>query len=165
MTDERHRGRAVRRSLILDMTARLVFPSALVLSLYLLFAGHNQPGGGFVGGLVAGAAVALLYAAGGIDDVRALAPVAPWTVLGAGLLLAAGTALVPLAGGDALLQHGKLELDAPLLGHIKVTSTLLFDTGVYAVVVGLVLMVLEAFGDEITAQADQVPSTSEDPRP
>jgi multicomponent Na+:H+ antiporter subunit B len=136
---------------ILDTTARVVVPSALMLSLYLLFAGHNQPGGGFAGGLVAGAAIALLYAAGGIDDVRALARVRPWTVLGTGLLVAAGTALVPLVAGDALLQHGAIELDPPVLGPIKVASTLLFDIGVFAVVVGLVLMVLEAFGDEIRA--------------
>lgn len=145
----------MRRSLILDVTARLVFRSALVLSLYLLFAGHNQPGGGFVGGLVAGAAVALIYAAGGIDDVRALALVRPWTVLGFGLLIAAGTALVPLVGGEALLQHGKVEWDAPLLGHVKLTSTLMFDIGVYVVVVGLVLMVLEAFGDEVSPAPDR----------
>ena len=144
----------MRRSVILDTTARLVFPSTLVLSLYLLFAGHNQPGGGFVGGLVAGAAVALVYAAGGIDDVRAMARVPPWTVLGTGLLVAAGTALVPLMTGSALLEHGRIELDPPLLGHIKLTSTLLFDVGVYAVVVGLVLMVLEAFGEEAAPSAD-----------
>lgn len=144
----------MRRSVILDTTARLVFPSALTLSLYLLFAGHNQPGGGFVGGLVAGAAMALVYAAGGIDDVRALARVPPWTVLGAGLLAAASTALAPLVTGGALLEHGKVELDPPLFGHIKLTSTLLFDVGVFAVVVGLVLMVLEAFGDEIKPAAD-----------
>jgi multisubunit Na+/H+ antiporter MnhB subunit len=144
----------MRRSIILDVTARLVFPSALTLSLYLLFAGHNQPGGGFVGGLVAGAAVGVVYAAGGIDDVRAVARVRPWTVLGTGLLIAAGTALVPLATGGALLEHGSVELDPPLLGHVKLTSTLLFDVGVYAVVVGLVLMVLEAFGDEITPSPD-----------
>ena len=144
----------MRRSIILDTTTRLVFPSALTLSLYLLFAGHNQPGGGFVGGLVAGAAIALVYAAGGIDDVRALARVQPWTVLGTGLLLSAVTALAPLASGGALLEHGTVELDPPLLGHIKLTSTLLFDVGVYAVVVGLVLMVLEAFGEEITPPAD-----------
>jgi multisubunit Na+/H+ antiporter MnhB subunit len=144
----------MRRSIILDVTARVVFPSALTLSLYLLFAGHNQPGGGFVGGLVAGAAMGLVYAAGGIDDVRALAPVRPWTVLGTGLLIAAGTALVPLVTGGALLEHGSIELDPPLLGHVKLASTLLFDVGVYAVVMGLVLMVLEAFGDEITPLPD-----------
>jgi multicomponent Na+:H+ antiporter subunit A len=134
---------------IVDTTARLVYPSALVLSLYLLVAGHNQPGGGFVGGLVAGAAIALVYVAGGIEKVRALAPVLPWHVLGAGLLLAGGTALVPLVTGAALLEHGTVELDLAALGQVKLTSTLAFDAGVYLVVVGLVLMVLEAFGEEV----------------
>jgi multisubunit Na+/H+ antiporter MnhB subunit len=144
----------MKRSVIVDTAVRLIFPSALVLSVYLLFAGHNQPGGGFVGGLVAGAAMALVYVAGGIDDVRTVARVQPWTVLGVGLLIAAGTALAPLVTGGALLEHGKVELDPPLLGHVKVTSTLVFDIGVYVLVVGLVLMVLEAFGDEITPTAD-----------
>ena len=67
----------------------------MVGSLYLLFVGHNQPGGGFVGGIVAGAAVALRYVAGGIDDVRSLSRARPWTVLGAGLLVSAVTAAVP----------------------------------------------------------------------
>ena len=53
---------------------RVIFHAVLVGSLYLLFAGHNQPGGGFVGGLVAGAAIALRYLAGGIDEVRSLVP-------------------------------------------------------------------------------------------
>lgn len=68
-----------RRSVILDATVRLVFDAALVLSLYLLFAGHNQPGGGFVGGLVAGAALALRFLAGGVDELRGLLPVRPWS--------------------------------------------------------------------------------------
>lgn len=65
------------RSVIFDTTVRVVFDAAIVLSLYLLFAGHNQPGGGFVGGLVAAAALALRYLAGGIDEVRPLLPVGP----------------------------------------------------------------------------------------
>ena len=65
----------MRRSLLLDTTVRLVFDSVLVLSIYLLFAGHNQPGGGFVGGLVAAAGIALRYVAGGID---AGMPAADW---------------------------------------------------------------------------------------
>lgn len=136
------------RSPIMDTTAQLVFHSALVLSLYLLFAGHNQPGGGFVGGLVAGAAVAVHYVAGGIDEVRSLSRLRPWTILGSGLVLASLAAMLPLVGGDAVLESGYVETDLPALGHIKVTSTLLFDAGVYAVVVGLMLMVFEALGEE-----------------
>jgi multicomponent Na+:H+ antiporter subunit A len=133
---------------VVDVAVRLVFPAVMVGSLYLLFAGHNQPGGGFVGGIVAGAAVALRYVAGGIDEVRSLSRAHPWTVMGAGLLVAAVTALVPLALGGAVLESAALEGDLPLLGHVKVTSALVFDAGVYFVVLGLVLMVFESFGDD-----------------
>lgn len=141
-------GVRVKRLVILDVAVRLVFPAVMVGSIYLLFAGHNQPGGGFVGGIVAGAAVALRYVAGGIDDVRNLSRAHPWTVLGAGLLLSAVTALVPVLLGSAPLESAKFETDLPLLGHIKVTSALPFDIGVYLLVVGLVLMVFESFGDD-----------------
>ena len=67
-----------------DVSVRVVFHAVMVGSIYLLFAGHNQPGGGFVGGLVAGAAIALRYVAGGIDEVRPLTRLRPWTILGAG---------------------------------------------------------------------------------
>jgi multicomponent Na+:H+ antiporter subunit A len=136
----------MRRSLLLDTTVRLVFTSVLVLSLYLLFAGHNQPGGGFVGGLVAGAAVALRYVAAGIVGVRSAVPVPPWRVLAAGLGLAVLTALVPLVVGDSPLDNAKLDWDVPVLGSVKLTSALAFDAGVYLVVVGLVLMIFEAVG-------------------
>ncbi len=139
------------RSPIVDTTASLIFHSAIVLSLYLLFVGHNQPGGGFVGGLVAGAAVTVRYVAGGIDDVRSLSRLQPWTILGGGLVLASTAALVPLIAGAEVMESGVLELDLPLFGHLKVGSTLVFDAGVYAVVVGLVLMVFEGVGDETDA--------------
>lgn len=137
------------RSPIVDTVAQLIFHSAILLSLYLLFAGHNQPGGGFEGGLVAAAAVAVHYVAGGIDDVRSLSRLRPWTVLGSGLVLAIVTAVAPLLGGGAVLESGYLlDADLPVLGHVKLSSTLVFDAGVYAVVVGLMLMVFEAVGEE-----------------
>lgn len=151
----------MRRSRIVDTTARLVFHSALVLSVYLVFAGHNQPGGGFVGGLVAGAAITLHFVAGGMAEVRALMPVPPWTVVGTGLLVAVTTAVVPLVVGGAVLESGVAELDLPGLGTTKLTSVLVFDIGVYGVVVGLVAMVLEGFGDDPVPE-DLLP---EDPLP
>jgi len=138
----------MRRSLILDTTVRLVFDGAVVLSIYLLFAGHNQPGGGFVGGLVASAAVALRYIAGGPDDVLSMLRARPWTLLSAGLALAAGTALVPLAFGDAPLDQHAAEWHVEVLGTVKLTTATVFDTGVYLIVVGLVLMIFEALGDD-----------------
>lgn len=136
------------RSTILDVTVRTVFPAAVVLSLYFLFAGHNRPGGGFVGGLVCGAALALRFVAGGMPEVRTLLPLRPHWLLGTGLVLAAVTAIVPLLSGDALLESAKRVWEVPLLGKVPVVTPLFFDTGVYLVVVGLTMFVLEAFGDD-----------------
>jgi multicomponent Na+:H+ antiporter subunit A len=139
----------VRRSLILDVVVRLVFHSALLLGLFLLFTGHNRPGGGFVGGLVVGAAIALRYVAGGIDEVSETMPVRPWTLLGLGLVTAATSALVPLAFGDALLQYEKSDHDLGPFGTLHLNAALFFDTGVFLVVIGMVLMLLVAFGERI----------------
>ena len=136
-----------RRSLILDATTRLVFDLALVLSLYLLFAGHNQPGGGFVGGLVAAAAIALRYIAGGLDEIRAMEPAPPWTFLAAGLLAASLSALVPLLQGAGPLDHQAFKWDLAVIGPVKVTTALVFDTGVYLIVLGLALMLFEGLGE------------------
>jgi multisubunit Na+/H+ antiporter MnhB subunit len=138
----------MKRLVVVDTSVRIIFHTVVIGSIYLLFAGHNQPGGGFAGGLVAGSAIALRFVAGGIDEVRGLLPVKPWTVLGTGLLIASITAFVPLLFGDAVLTSAKVTLDPPLFGAIHVSSALAFDTGVYLVVVGLVLMVFESFGDE-----------------
>ena len=136
------------RSVVLETAVRLVFHTVLVFSLYLLFAGHNQPGGGFVGGLVAGAAFVLRYISGGRAALRAAVPVDPRVPLGLGLVVATLTGMAPLLVGGQLLESGKLELELPVLGLLKVTSALPFDTGVYLVVIGLVLGVLRTLGAE-----------------
>ncbi len=141
----------MRRLATLDETVPLLFRVIMVGSIYLLFAGHNQPGGGFVGGLVAGAAISLRYIAGGIDEVRRISRWRPWTILGAGVIVAVSTALVPIAFGWSVLQAGYEPLDLPVLGKVSVSSALVFDIGVYLCVVGLVLMVFEAFGDRFGA--------------
>jgi multicomponent Na+:H+ antiporter subunit A len=130
------------------VTVQFMFFAVLMASLWLLFAGHNEPGGGFVGGLLAGSAIALRYIAGGIDEVRARRRVQPWTVLGLGLVLAAGVAAYPLVTGGSLLDVASGSVTVPVLGTIKMSSALLFDVGVYLVVVGMVLMAFEAFGEE-----------------
>ncbi|MGD9997110.1 MAG: hydrogen gas-evolving membrane-bound hydrogenase subunit E [Ilumatobacteraceae bacterium] len=139
---------SVRRLAFVDVSVRVVFHAVLVMSLWLLFAGHNQPGGGFVGGLLAGSAITLRYIAGGSEEVRATSRFRPWTVLGVGILLAAATATIPLLAGGSVLEVGVASLDLPGLAATKVSSALAFDTGVYLAVVGMVLMAFEAFGDE-----------------
>jgi multicomponent Na+:H+ antiporter subunit A len=143
------------RTVVVDLSVRLTFHVVVVAAIYLTFAGHNQPGGGFVGGLLMGSAIAMRYAAGGIDEVRAISRVRPWTILGAGLLLAGIVAALPLLLGDEVLEAAKVELDLALLGTVKLASTQAFDLGVFLLVVGLVLMVFEAFGDDPSLDAGE----------
>lgn len=149
-----------RPSLILDTVLDMVTRTALLFSFFLLFAGHNAPGGGFVGGLVAASALVLRYVAGGADRVDAVARVHETTLLGTGLLLAALTGAAGWWFGDAFLYGAKLEADVPVLGHLKATSALAFDIGVYLVVVGLGLSLLRSLG----AAADRELQDDVDPR-
>ena len=144
-----------RRSLILSACVRAEFHTLLVVSAYLLFAGHNQPGGGFAGGLVAASAATLIFAAEGPPAVRRLIPLDAFSVLGAGLTLALLTAIAPLPFGSALFESVSTELDLPLLGTAKVSSVLAFDTGVYLVVLGTALVLLEQFGQPDTPVPDR----------
>jgi multicomponent Na+:H+ antiporter subunit A len=138
----------VARLPFIDVSVRIVFPVVMLTSLWLLFAGHNQPGGGFVGGLLAGAAITLRYIAGGVDEVRDRSRFRPWTVLGFGLLVATVTATIPLLLGGTVLEVGYVSLHVAGFGKVAFSSALLFDAGVYVAVVGMVLMVFEAFGDD-----------------
>ncbi|MBK5224873.1 MAG: hypothetical protein JJE52_18760 [Acidimicrobiia bacterium] len=137
----------LRRVVFVDVSAQLIFPAVIMASLWLLFAGHNQPGGGFVGGLLAGSAITLRYIAGGIEEVRRLSRFRPWTVLGSGLLLATATAAAPLLGGGEILEVAYWSFNLPVLADTSLSSALLFDLGVYVTVVGMVLMAFESFGD------------------
>jgi multicomponent Na+:H+ antiporter subunit A len=138
----------VRRSVILETGVRLIFHTVLVFGLYLLFAGHNQPGGGFVGGLVAGSAFVLRYVAGGRAELRTAVPVDPAVPLGLGVLVATGTGMGAwLFGADFLTSdYGGAVL--PVLGEVKASTVLIFDVGVFLVVVGLVLTLLRTLGAE-----------------
>jgi multicomponent Na+:H+ antiporter subunit A len=138
---------AVQRIVFVDVSVHVTFHVVMMASVWLLFAGHNQPGGGFVGGLLAGAAITLNYVAGGIAEVRARSRFRPWTVLGSGLLLAVVTATFPLLTGGAVLDVASRSVELPVLGTVNLTTALAFDAGVYLAVVGVVLMAYEAFGD------------------
>ncbi len=141
-------------SLILETGVGALFHTALLFSLFLLFAGHNAPGGGFVGGLVAGAAFVLRYVEGGANTVARAAPVSAAVLVGVGLTVAVGTGVASWLAGEQFLESAKVEVDLPLLGTVKATSALLFDIGVYLVVVGLVVGLLTTLGAEDTDRRD-----------
>jgi len=151
-----------RRSVILEVITRALFHTIIVLSVYLLFSGHNVPGGGFAGGLVAGLALVLRYLAGGRYELGEAAPVDPGKLLGGGLLLAGTTGIAGLVLGADALQTTILERTVPLLGDVKLVTSLFFDMGVYLIVIGLVLDVLRSLGAQIDADDEDDDREQED---
>ena len=137
----------MKRSLILDGLVEIVIRTALVFSLFLLFSGHNAPGGGFVGGLVAGSALILWFVAGGRDEVAKVVLVSPHVVMGAGLALTAGTGAMGWVWGETFLESVKIEFELPVLGVVKATSALPFDIGVFLIVIGLTAALILTLGD------------------
>ncbi|MBJ7353066.1 MAG: DUF4040 domain-containing protein, partial [Rhodococcus sp.] len=148
LIDPRH------RSLILEVTTRLIFPTIMVLSIYFFFSGHNAPGGGFAGGLTAGLALVLRYLAGGRYELGEAVPIDAGKILGLGLIFAAGTAVASMFLGAPALSSATLEVTLPILGDIKLVTALFFDLGVYLIVVGLVLDVLRSLGARLDAQVE-----------
>ena len=124
----------------------------IVWSVYLLFAGHNQPGGGFAAGIVAGLALCLRYLAGYGAELRAALPVMPAALLGTGLFIAAGSAVAPLFFGSPALRTWTADIHVPLLGEVHLVTSLFFDVGVYLVVIGLMLDILRSLGSGIDTQ-------------
>ena len=131
---------------ILERGVTVAAGPILTFSIYLLFAGHNQPGGGFAGGLVAGVLIALVAATGGVDAVRRVLPVRSTALIGTGLTLAATTGFASLSASGGFLASGYRELDVPVIGSVKIVSSLAFDIGVYLTVVGMSLLLIRALG-------------------
>ena len=144
------------RSLVLEVATRFIFPLIMVLSFYFFFAGHNTPGGGFAGGLTAGLALVLRYLAGGRYELGEALPLDAGKVLGAGLILSAGTAVTSLLLGAPVLSSAVLQFDLPVLGPVKLVTALFFDLGVYLIVVGLVLDVLRSLGARVDVEMAQL---------
>ncbi|UOP10976.1 monovalent cation/H+ antiporter subunit A [Pseudomonas palleroniana] len=127
---------------------RLLLPIALVVSFYLFMRGHNQPGGGFVAGLVMSVAFILQYMVAGTQWVEAQMSLRPMRWMGFGLLSATLTGLGALLVGYPFLTTHTWHFSLPLLGDIHVASALFFDVGVYAMVVGSTLLMLTALGHQ-----------------
>ncbi|MFT4157847.1 MAG: Na+/H+ antiporter subunit A [Microbacterium sp.] len=144
------------RSILLEVIVRILFHTIIVVSIFLLFSGHNLPGGGFAGGLVAGMALVMRYIAGGRWELGAAAPTDAGRLLGSGLILAVGSAVVPMFFGLDALTSSFWEWEIPGFGHMEFVTSTIFDIGVYLVVIGLVLDVLRSLGAEIDRQTQEM---------
>ncbi|GAA1977754.1 Na+/H+ antiporter subunit A [Isoptericola halotolerans] len=150
-------GRTVaptRRSVMFEVVTRVIFHAMVVFALFLLFSGHNAPGGGFAAGLMVGIALAVRYLAGGRYELGEALPIQPGLLLGTGLFLSAGVGLAALLTGNEVLQSVIVDLHLPVLGDVHLVTSLFFDIGVMLLVVGLVLDLLRTLGAEIDRQGD-----------
>jgi multicomponent Na+:H+ antiporter subunit A len=135
-------GSGVIDSSVLRTGNLLLVPVMFLASLWLLWRGHNAVGGGFIGGLAAGAAVVLLYFARGHERIWQSRLLRTMPLVGSGVVVASGYGLVGLALTGAYLPGGKIPI--PLYG--EVAASLIFDIGVYLIVVGIVVAIIRHLG-------------------
>lgn len=138
------------RGLILRTATTWLMPVLLLFSLFLLLRGHNEPGGGFAGGLVAAAAFVLLSVSSGVKVARGALPVDPRSLIGVGLLtMIASGVIAPLLYGEPYLTSHWWAL--PVGDYeIAVGTPLLFDLGIYLGVAGTVLLIVFSLEEEDT---------------
>ena len=141
------------RSPVVELGVRAASPLAILVGIYLLFAGHNNPGGGFAAGLVFGAVVALRTVIG-MQRTDLAVP-----LIAGGVVVAALVSIAGSAWGDVFLDQQVWEVTAPVLGKIKSGTAFLFDLGVTAIVVGLVMAVLDGLGaDDLDGPSPHQPA-------
>lgn len=125
----------------LSQAGRILFPWLLVLSLIVLYRGHNLPGGGFIGGLLGAASFILVGLGDGMDAAKRRLRLDPVTILGIGLGVAVLSGLPGLFGEKKsyFVDQWLPDFSLPLMGEIHLGTPFVFDVGVYIVVVGFVL--------------------------
>ncbi|HJL15107.1 MAG TPA: Na+/H+ antiporter subunit B [Sandaracinaceae bacterium LLY-WYZ-13_1] len=136
------------RSVKLETTARILQPLILFFSVFLLLQGHDGPGGGFVGGLTAAAAFTLHGLAYGNPSARASLKLRVETFAAVGVAIVMLTAIAPMFWGAPMLTATWGTLDLGSLGTAEVGTPLLFDAGIYLVVMGATLMIVLTLGEE-----------------
>jgi multicomponent K+:H+ antiporter subunit A len=133
-------------SLMLALVSRLLLPFVVLVALFLFLRGHNEPGGGFIAGLVLAIGLILQYIANGQrwTEERLPRDFSPW--VGGGLLIAGLTGVASAFVGSPFLTSTYDYADPPLLGPVPLASASLFDLGVFLTVVGATMMMLAALG-------------------
>lgn len=126
---------------ILGFAGRLLFPCLIVLSLIVLYRGHNLPGGGFIGGLMAATAYIIVgLGSATMQEAKAKLRIDPVRLLAVGLAIAIFSGLPGmLGGGEFLIGKWLPTFSLPLIGKVHLGTPLVFDVGVYLVVIGFTL--------------------------
>lgn len=133
--------------IILQTVTKITLFVILLFSIHLFFAGHYYPGGGFIGGLMSSAAIVLLLLAFDLKTVQAALPFDYKKMVGIGLLFAVGTGAGSLLFNVPFLTHAYRYVHFPLFGEISLHTAVLFDTGVYLVVIGVTMIIIQTIGE------------------
>ena len=134
--------------LVPGVIMKLMFPAVAVIAVFLFLRGHNLPGGGFVAGLTMALAIVIQYMAGGARWVEPRLRILPLRWMGTGLFAAAFTGAGALAAGYPFLTAGAADVTLPLIGTLHLSSVILFDFGVFAMVVGATVLILIALAHQ-----------------
>ncbi len=130
------------KSYIIQLAATRLLPVTLILSLLVFYRGHNEPGGGFIGGLMAAAGFIFYAMAFDTAEAEKKLRVSPLMLIVAGLSIAFISTLPSLYAGNPFFTGEWISLSIPLLGKLKLGTPLLFDLGVYLTVWGIVVTIL-----------------------
>ncbi|MFN2394358.1 MAG: Na+/H+ antiporter subunit B [Bacteroidales bacterium] len=135
-------------SIILQIAARHMRPLLVVLSLIVLYRGHNEPGGGFIGGLMFGAAYILYAMAFGVTKTQKSLFFNPINLTALGLLIAILSGLPALFMGDSFMTGEWYTIFAQTAFELKLGTPLIFDLGVYFAVAGMLMLVMFSIMEE-----------------
>lgn len=131
---------------ILQTTTKIIFFIIFLFSVHIFFAGHYTPGGGFVGGLLTASGIVLLLLAFDLKTVMTCLPINYTVMTAIGLLLALVTAAGSIVFNVPFFTHAFDYFELPLLGKQSLHTAMLFDTGVYLVVVGVTMTIIQTIG-------------------
>ena len=120
----------------------------MTFSIYVLFAGHNNPGGGFIGGLITASGLILLYIAFDLQSVRDIIPVDFKKLAATGVLIAVLTGVVSLVLDVPFLSQTYTYVDLPFLGETELASAMIFDLGVYLTVLGTTMTIITSISED-----------------
>ncbi|ALC82200.1 MULTISPECIES: Na(+)/H(+) antiporter subunit B [Bacillus] len=134
--------------LILQTITKVTSFIILLFSFHLFLAGHNNPGGGFIGGLMTSSAIVLLLLAYDLKTVRQALPINFIYVAAAGLLIAILTGVGSFLFNVPFLSHSFGYFQLPILGKTELATAVLFDIGVYLVVVGITMTIIQTIGEK-----------------
>ncbi|GAA0330595.1 MULTISPECIES: Na(+)/H(+) antiporter subunit B [Oceanobacillus] len=135
-------------NMMLQTLTRLIILIVLSFSIYLLLAGHNSPGGGFIGGLMTASAILILYLSFGLNSIKKVIRFDYIKIIGIGLLFASVTGVVSMVFGFPYLKQFFDYFRLPILGEVELTTALPFDLGVYFVVLASALAIILTIAED-----------------